>query len=163
MTKYTTQQRITAFWAKVDTSDGMFACWNWIGGRTVDGYGRVNWKGKLTLAHRLSWEFTNGQIPDGLNVLHNCPDGDNPACVNPAHLFLGTQGDNIRDMFSKGRGNRAKGEQHSNAKLTEKEIKSIRQRFAQGGVTKCQLGRDFGVSEVLIGLIVRRKSWKHIP
>src|ERR1019366_7994311 len=92
-------------------------------------------------AHRYSWELHNGKIPDGLCVLHNCPDGDNPACVNPAHLFIGTKADNNADITQKGRYNHARvglvhelaylrGEKHPNAKLTVKIIKAIRKAHA---------------------------------
>lgn len=75
-------------------------CWIWIGGKTSDGYGKFYLNGIKRRAHRVAWVIRNGQIPEGLNVLHNC---DNPSCVNPDHLFLGTQIDNIIDMVSKGR------------------------------------------------------------
>lgn len=87
------------FWAKVDKGDG---CWEWTGGRANRGYGHVEpVRGQNRSAHRVSWELTNGPIPDGLWVLHRC---DNPPCVRPSHLFLGTHADNMRDMEAKGRG-----------------------------------------------------------
>jgi hypothetical protein len=91
------------FWEKVDKPGGADACWLWTGTPDVNGYGKLWWfdhtnKGKF--AHRISWELHNGPIPDGLFVLHSC---DNPPCVNPKHLFLGTQLDNMRDMVAKGR------------------------------------------------------------
>jgi hypothetical protein len=88
------------FWARVDSSqpDG---CWIWKGRRTTRGYGTVNaGLGKNLAAHRASWQIHNGPIPDGLWVLHHC---DNPSCVRPDHLFLGTHDDNMRDMALKGR------------------------------------------------------------
>lgn len=90
----------TRFWSKVDkTSD----CWVWIGAKHPTGYGAFGIGQVVHYAHRLSWELVNGPIPDGLFVCHNCPNGDNPSCVNPAHLFLGTQVDNMQDMLGKGR------------------------------------------------------------
>lgn len=95
------------FWAKVNKTD---RCWLWTGAGGEKGHGVFSWDGRQGGAHRFSWELHKGPIPDGLHVLHNCPDGDNPACVNPAHLWLGTIADNNRDMFAKGRG--AVGDQH---------------------------------------------------
>lgn len=99
------------FWAKVNKTDG---CWLWTGATHRQGTGKTHgvfsWSGKQSTAHRFSWELHFGPIPEGLNVLHNCPNGDEPHCVNPAHLWLGTLADNNRDMFAKGRG--AVGERH---------------------------------------------------
>jgi hypothetical protein len=85
------------FWAKVDVSDSA-SCWPWTGHRDARGYGRTT--KRSTTAHRVAWEVTHGEIPAGLFVCHRC---DNPPCCNPAHLFLGTAGDNARDMAAKGR------------------------------------------------------------
>jgi hypothetical protein len=95
---------VARFWAKVKKTP---YCWLWTAG-TIRGYGhfsmgRVDGKSKAIYAHRLSWIIANGPIPHGLFVLHNCPSGDNPLCVNPAHLFLGTQPDNLADARAKGR------------------------------------------------------------
>jgi hypothetical protein len=90
------------FWPKVDRG-GSDECWEWIGSRHPDGYGRIGAGGKhggTIYAHRASWEIHGNKIPNGLCVLHHC---DNPPCVNPAHLFLGTQADNIKDKVAKGR------------------------------------------------------------
>lgn len=89
-----------ALWGRVDRSGGADACWTWTAGVEQDGYG-ILWRGKTYLrAHRVSWELAHGPIPEGMNVLHRC---DVPACVNPAHLFLGTQQDNVADRHAKGR------------------------------------------------------------
>lgn len=93
-------RKLSQFWAKVAKA-GPNDCWLWLGHKMPYGYGTYG-KPKQ-LAHRRAWELTNGPIPDGLMVLHNCPDGDNPSCVNPAHLWLGTQTDNMRDAAAKGR------------------------------------------------------------
>lgn len=82
------------FWLKVTKTD---TCWLWTGRRDKNGYGKVG----AALSHRVFWELHNGHIPDGLYVLHHC---DNPPCIRPTHLFLGTQADNVRDMAAKGRG-----------------------------------------------------------
>lgn len=88
------------FWEKVEMGDG---CWEWQGAFDGHGYGQLNVDGRRVLAHRLAYELTHGPIPKGLLVLHDCPDGDNPACVNPDHLWLGTHKDNSQDMSNKGR------------------------------------------------------------
>lgn len=75
-------------------------CWNWCGARNAFGYGRMTYKGRLQVAHRLSWIAFNGPIPEGLSVLHRC---DNASCINPDHLWLGTYSDNLRDAWAKGR------------------------------------------------------------
>lgn len=90
------------FWEKVDRR-GPNDCWLWTGCKHGHGYGSFNNRVGPKAAHRFSYQLHNGPIPDGMCVLHNCPDGDNPTCVNPAHLWLGTQADNIADMQKKGR------------------------------------------------------------
>lgn len=91
---------VNRFWAKVDKRSKA-ECWPWLGSTNSRGYGSLWVMGKLTAAHRISWSlFNNREIPGGMFVLHNC---DNPRCVNPTHLFLGTQFDNMRDCCSKGR------------------------------------------------------------
>lgn len=79
---------------------GATDCWHWMGARNAFGYGRMTHEGRLQVAHRLSWTEANGPIPDGLYALHKC---DNPSCINPDHLFLGTYSDNLRDAWAKGR------------------------------------------------------------
>src|SRR5580692_2166289 len=146
-------------------------CWPWGGNHNAHGYGFlvIGGRGKRVLAHRFSYEMHKGLIPTGLFVLHAC---DNPPCVNPAHLFLGTHKDNTRDSMEKGRhsppprspdhfSNTEKwkrGEEHYCAKLTENEVKSIR-ISAEGPRA---LARHFGVSKSLIYAIKKRTVWKHV-
>ena len=92
------------FWSKVDTK-GSNECWEWQAAKHRQGYGIFKFDNKIQLAHRISWLLANTEIPQGMVVMHKC---DNPSCVNPDHLCLGTQKDNIRDMRTKGRGNNQK-------------------------------------------------------
>jgi hypothetical protein len=101
--------------------------------------------------------MANGAIPDGLCVLHEC---DNRPCVNPAHLFSGTKGDNIRDCLAKGR--IARGTTHGMAKLTEADVREIRRRHEVDRASKKSLGRQFNVSDQSILNIIRRRTWRHV-
>lgn len=94
-----TEKQIKRFWSNVKKTRG---CWWWVGAKFSNGYGRF-WASKEYLAHRASWLLINGSVPKGLHVLHHC---DNPSCVRPEHLFLGTQKDNMIDMRIKGRGDK---------------------------------------------------------
>lgn len=132
-------------------------CVLWLGKRDRKGYGRLKRGGKRrqVFAHRVAYELANGPIPHGMCVLHRC---DNPSCVNPVHLFLGTVTDNDADKLAKGR--QAKGETLSD-KLTNRKVGEIRQRYAVGDITQQALADAYGVSQTLIGMIVRRAIWKH--
>lgn len=103
------QLRIAKFWARVDKTPGLGpegTCWQWTKG-PKNGYGQVWWGGRLQLVHRVCWELSYGPIPEGMLVCHRC---DNPPCVRPSHLFLGTHGDNARDAWAKGRASLLKGQ-----------------------------------------------------
>ncbi len=150
------------FWANV--SPGNFTeCWHWQGAFTSLGYGVISDRGQHIGAHRFSWVLHFGPIPGALQVLHRC---DNPACVNPYHLFLGTQLDNVRDMDAKGRRvtqcNPRRGETHADAKLTEADVTEIRQLSALG-VSQRKIAKQFGMSQQQISDIVRRRRWAHVP
>lgn len=143
------------FWSKTAIS-GADDCWLWNGTKLSNGYGQF-WDGKkIRLAHRCSFVYTHGKIPDGGLVLHKC---DNPRCVNPRHLFVGSHHDNAKDMISKGRslfGRRANG-----VKLKEDEVREILSLKGQGLYLK-QVADRFGVHLSLIHLIWRRRIWKHL-
>ena len=165
------------FWSRVDKSG---ECWVWTAGRMSTGYGYFNFAKERRGAHRAAWEFTYGPIPDGLHVCHHC---DNPPCVRPDHLFVGTRKDNMRDMLAKGResqriwdgtqvrlmaegrarnGNRkARGERHPFAKFTEVRVREVRARAATGESQRA-LAREFGVARNLIFMIVHRQIWRHV-
>jgi hypothetical protein len=141
-------------------------CWNWQRGTNGVGYGKIYLSGnhkagnlKETLAHRFSYERVNGPIPDGMFVCHHC---DNRKCVNPAHLFAAPQRENVRDMLTKGRARYISHprERNGRAKLSEAQIKEIRLAFQQGGITKRDLARQFGVHDSHIGRIVRGELWR---
>lgn len=135
-------------------------CWRWSGAKNSGGYGHLNVSGKHWFAHRLSYTEHVGPIPRGLNVLHRCDVRD---CVNPDHLFLGTQGDNVQDMMSKGRGrsrpNSMPGERSPQAKLTWGQVAEIR-RLAKSGVTYREIALMFKSSRSNISGIVSGKNWK---
>jgi hypothetical protein len=146
------------FWARVKKGG---ECWTWIGHRlpAPKDYGVYKAPmGKLTRAHRAAWELVNGPISNGLHVLHTC---DNPPCVNPAHLWLGTNQDNMVDMVAKGRANRPTGEKHTRAKLTEAAVRGIR-KGNDDGLSYSDLAAKFKIHRATIAQVVTRKTWKHI-
>lgn len=130
-------------------------CWLWLGALKANGYGHINISGATTPAHRYSWVRHRGPIPEGAHVLHRC---DVRGCVNPDHLFLGDNAANVADKMLKGRHVAFPGEMNGNAKLSASDIPLIRSDQRPNTV----IGRDYGVSNVLIGLIKRQKAWRHI-
>ena len=185
-------QDVTRFWSKVNKSsnqgpDG--TCWQWIGGlRDIDSpYGCFSICNSSFMSHRVSYFLTFGIDPVGWHVLHRC---DNPPCVNPEHLWLGTDADNARDMCTKGRqatGDRSsarlhpdkhargdksgarrhperlrRGQSHPRSRFTNAEVISIRRRFKQG-VRQSEMAREYNVDFGAIRAIVRYQTWKHLP
>lgn len=136
------------FWAKVHRTE---TCWLWTAATTTDGYGLISKRG----AHQVSWELHNGPIPDGLNVLHRC---DNPPCVRPDHLFIGTQQDNIQDAIRKGR----MGPTTGRAKLAVTQVQEVRRLYATGKATYKEIGDRFGVGISAINHIVHRRTWSNV-
>lgn len=189
--KFTEKNRRN-FWRKVNKDGplpdqenphytGLDQCWIWtasIGGRlhrSGRGYGQIKIKDKLHLAHRISWLMHFGEIPDGLCVLHYC---DNSTCVNPSHLHLGTLGENNTERETRQRGNQpvgdrsgvrlhpervARGERQGSAKLTAESVKQIRREYKTGAFSQATLAKMHGVNQTLIGKIVNRRLWKHVP
>lgn len=151
----------TRFWAKVDRRGGPGACWPWMASRNGWGYGDFKNGRRGHRAHRLAWELTHGPIPDGLFVCHRC---DVPACCNPAHLFLGTPLDNVRDMDAKGRDRRIGplGERAGAAVLTAPQVRAIRARYDGGDTNISRLARDYGVHRRTIQRVVRHQRWTHV-
>ena len=137
-------------------------CWDWLGAKTQDGYGRIVVKNKKVVgAHRYSYQyFTRDRIPKNYFVCHKC---DNPGCVNPNHLFIGKPRDNSKDMVLKGRSFRPeqKGELNKNSRLTERDVKNIRSRYSKGESVK-EIVNSLGEQYMAIWLICTRKTWRHI-
>ena len=132
-------------------------CWLWTGDINGNGYGRLQFNKKRRLAHRVSFELYNGALGDDQLVCHSC---DNPRCVNPSHLFAGSQKDNMGDCAEKRR--HTYGEAIKHACLKEKDVLQIRALYAAGGHGQRHLAELFGVSRAHIGLIIQRKRWPYI-
>lgn len=132
-------------------------CWNWKGYKDACGYGRIAAKGGPIRAHRVSYEIHHGPIPEGKYVLHTC---DNPACVNPDHLYAGTHLENMADKVNRGRAFTGdhKGEKHPQAKLKEIDVPTIR----TSPESNQTLAKRYGISPSAIGLVKRRRTWSHI-
>lgn len=135
------------------------SCKEWTGSKNSS-FGHGQWRneaGRIELTHRAAWRMFIGPIPDGMSVLHKC---DNPACVNPKHLFLGSQSDNMHDMWGKGRANpkTRSGEKHAMSKLTEEAVLDIRGSQLSG----VALAKLYGVSPTTICDVRKRRIWNHI-
>ena len=134
-------------------------CLEWTGAKSRKGYGNLFVDGKSYLAHRLAYEAWVGPIPDGLWVLHSC---DNPPCINPEHLRVGTHQDNTDDMMSRGRDRHPRGVANKSAKLTDEQVREMRTLYAAGNVTQVALGQKYGINQTVVSDIVRRQTWKHV-
>lgn len=138
------------------TAASKSGCWLWTGTINRGGYGRIKVKGKAFSAHRISWELHNGPIPRGMCVLHKC---DVPACVNPGHLWLGTNKDNSQDALKKGRLKTKEGEDNGQSKLTWLKVKKIR-ILRKSGQSHEGLAQRFGVSKSAVHRACNYLTWK---
>lgn len=149
------------FWARVSIPNDPKACWEWTGGKQSNGYGNIMINYKTIGVHRFSYKLHYGPIPPRMFVCHHC---DNPSCVNPTHLFLGTPKDNVLDMVHKGRAKSSppglSGEDHPNAKLTWDQVNMIRASFETGNVTLQELAERFNVTKQTISYIVKWQTWR---
>ena len=146
------------FWEKVDVK-GPDECWEWTACKIKDGYGHIRGGGdsqKLLLAHRISWEIHNGPIPKGMQVHHHC---DNPGCVNPAHLWTGSQADNIRDRDEKGRQIHPRGEAHGRTHQSEQTVREIRTLAREERLTQQEIGARYGIASSTVNSIKTGENW----
>ena len=146
------------FWSKVD-KNAPNGCWVWIASRDGGGYGHLRIGDKTVRAHRLSYEWANGPIPEGVCVLHHC---DNPPCVNPAHLFGGSLAENAADKTRKGRNGVPEGEAHPNAKLTNAEAALIRETYGGRHGEKAALARRYKVSHRTIRNVIEGRVYGRV-
>jgi hypothetical protein len=155
------------WWSHVLLPRDLTRCWIWLGGYysttgTV-AYGRfANGRHNSWGAHQVSYAIHKGVIPPGMCVLHSC---DNPRCVNPAHLRLGTRSENTLEMVQKGRHRFGahQGEHNGGARLTEAQVIAIRARHATKAATYAELASEYGIGKTMVWRIVRRFAWRHVP
>jgi hypothetical protein len=156
------------FWAKVQIGTPN-ECWLWTAGKFQRGYGGFSVAGSVKKAHRISLALCGVDVPDDAFVCHKC---DNPSCVNPSHLFVGSPKDNTADMIAKGRkhslkgtkvdpNKTIKGDKHGRAKLNVTDVLAIRQML-EAGMSQSQIAKTMNVSQTCISKISRRARWKHI-
>lgn len=150
-----TEKDKARFWSKVDRK-GPTECWEWTAAKHKFGHGVFNLQGLMQKAHRISAHIAGMEIK-GLFVCHHC---DNPSCVNPNHLFAGSNVDNTTDRHLKGRS--AKGQRIGKSKLDTQTVQAIRRLYASGKWTQIQLADQFGIEQSGISNIINRKAWAHV-
>jgi hypothetical protein len=131
------------------------SCWTWTGGRTSKGYGRIRVGNLTTTAHRVSYKLYVADIPDGMIVCHRC---DNPPCVNPDHLFVGTHGDNMKDKVQKGRLKKSFGARNGSTKLNEDQVRRIHSDHR----LHREIAADYGVATSQVQRIKAGRYWSHL-
>jgi hypothetical protein len=131
-------------------------CWEWTGQITAWGYGVLSVEGKKALAHRVSAEVLGSVVIDGVCVLHRC---DNPRCINPSHLFTGTQLDNVKDRVEKGRCGGAAGERNGRSRLSASDVAGILRMIDERAVSQTVIAEMFGVSGSHVSNIKARRKW----
>jgi hypothetical protein len=156
--------QLNRFWRQVDRSGGAGACWLWTGFVRENGYGVIGIKCKEYRVHRVSYFIEHGRIDNDRLVLHRC---DVRACVNPAHLFLGTPKDNSQDAVRKGRNAKLFGERNGKAKLTRRTVRAIKRLLRDKAKGRCDLrqyeiARQFGVSEATVSYLKNGGRWDFI-
>lgn len=150
----TMESRIAGFWSKVNKADG---CWLWMGAADKLGYGRFYWRGKIQLASRVAWEITKGEIGPRLAICHSC---DNPQCVNPSHLFVGTMADNTQDALRKGR-LRGGGPKPHLSECRARFIMALRAEFGRK-MRPAKIGRLLNVNPCSIHDLLAARTWKKL-
>lgn len=140
------------FWSKVSHEDS--GCWRWNAGLYTRGYGCFHVEGKPQYAHRVSFSLYYGAVPLGAVICHSC---DNVWCVNPRHLFAGTQAENLADMAAKGRS--TLGEKNPRSKLNALEVAAIRQMYGSSGLTQHAIAELFGVQRTAVSRIITGARW----
>lgn len=155
-------RQAASFILKIEASS-VHECWRWNGASDKDGYGvftvRQNRVAMTYKANRISFWFFGGDDPEDKLICHHC---DNPWCVNPLHLFIGTYTDNARDRAKKGRSFSPLGERNNGSRLTEGSVFEIRRLF-KSGIARKELAKRFSINESTVHNIVKRKSWYHLP